>query len=70
MGGFGHSGEDIEKGGDFCGQGEARGEEAEIGVEASGARMVVTRAEVEVRDEVALFAADYEKDFAVGFESD
>jgi hypothetical protein len=70
MSGFYHASENIEKGGDFCGQGEARGEEAEIGVEASGARVVVAGAEVEVRDEVVLFAADYEKDFAVGFETD
>ena len=60
MSGFGHAGENIEKGGDFCGQGEARGEEAEIGVEASGARMVVARSKVEVGGEVVLFAANEE----------
>jgi hypothetical protein len=58
MGEFGHSGEDIEKGGDFCGEGGPGSEEAKIGIEAGGARMVVARSEVKVGDEVAFFTAN------------
>ena len=58
MGGFGHSGEDIKKRGDFCGKGGPGSEEAEICIEAGGARMVVARSKVEVGGEVFLFAAN------------
>lgn len=60
MGDFGHSGEDIEKGGDFCGEGGPGSQEAEIGIEAGGARMVVARSEVKVGDKVAFFTANEE----------
>ena len=60
MGDFGHSGEDIEKGGDFCGEGGPGSQEAEIGIEAGGARMVVACSEVKVGDEVVLFTANEE----------
>ena len=58
MGGFGHSGEDIEKGGNFCGEGGSGSQEAEIGIEAGCAGMVVACSEVKVGDEVVLFAAN------------
>lgn len=67
---FGHAGEDVEKIGDFGGEGGAGGEETEIGIKAGGARMVVTGTEVEVRGEVIFFSSNKEKDFAVGFEAD
>ena len=70
MVGFGHAGEDVEKIGDFGGEGGAGGKETEIGIKAGGARMVVTSAEVEVRGEVILFSSNKKKDFAVGFETD
>ena len=60
MGNFGHSGEDIEKRCDFCGEGGPGSQEAEIGIEAGGARMVVACAEVKVGDEVAFFTANEE----------
>ena len=60
MGNFGHSGEDIEKGGDFSGEGGPGSQEAEIGIEAGGARMVVACSEVKVGDEVVLFTANEE----------
>jgi hypothetical protein len=58
MVGFGHAGEDVEKIGDFGGEGGAGGEETEIGIKAGGARMVVARSEVKVGDEVAFFTAN------------
>ncbi len=60
MGDFGHSGEDIEKRGDFGGEGGPGSQEAEIGIEAGGARMVVACSEVKVGNEVVLFAANEE----------
>ena len=68
MGGFGHSGEDIKKRGDFCGKGGPGSKEAEIGIEAGGARMIVARSEVKVGNEVAFFTANEEENLAVGFE--
>ena len=58
MGGFGHSGKDIKKRGDFCGEGGSGSQEAEICIEAGGARMVVARSEVKVGNEMVLFAAN------------
>jgi hypothetical protein len=60
MGDFGHSGEDIEKSGNFCGEGGPGSEEAKIGIEAGRPRMVVACSEVKVGDEVVLFAANEE----------
>jgi hypothetical protein len=68
MSGFGHSGEDIEKGGNFCGEGGSGSQEAKIGIEAGGARMIVARSEVKVGNEVAFFTANEEENLAVGFE--
>jgi len=68
MGGFGHSGEDIKKGGDFCGEGGPSSQEAKIGIEAGSARMVVACSEVKVGYEVVLFTANEQKNFAMGFE--
>jgi len=70
MVGFRHAGKDVEKIGDFGGEGGAGGEETEIGIKAGGARMVVTSAEVEVRGKVIFFSSNNKKDFAVGFEPD
>ena len=67
VGGFRHSREDVKERGDFGGQGGATGEQAEVGVEAGGAGMIVSCTEVQIGLEMVLFPADDEEDFAVGF---
>ena len=67
VGGFRHSREDVEEGGDFGGQGGATGEQAEVGVEACRTGMIVSCTEVQIGLEMALFPTDDEEDFAVGF---
>ena len=67
VGGFRHSREDVEERGDFGGQGGATGEQAEVGVKAGSTGMIVSRAEVQIGLEMALFPTDDEEDFAVGF---
>jgi len=67
VGCFRHSRQDVEKRSDFGGQGGETGEQAEVGVEAGGAGMIVSCTEVQIGLEMVLFPADDEEDFAVGF---
>ena len=70
VGGFRHSREDVKKRGDFGGQGGARGEQAEVGVEAGGAGMIISRSKMKVGDQVTFLSANDEENFAVGFQAD
>ena len=70
VGGFRHSREDVKERGDFGGQGGATGEQAEVGVEAGGAGMIISRSKMKVGDQVTFLSANDEENFAVGFQAD
>ena len=70
VGGFRHAGKHVKERGDFGGEGSPGGEEAQIRVKTGGAGVVVAGAEMEIRTEVAFFAADEKKGFAMSFQAD
>ncbi len=64
---FRHARENIKERGDLGGEHGTAGEQAEIGIKAGGAGMVVSRSEVEIGLEVAFLPSDNEQNLAVGF---
>ena len=67
---LGITGQQVEQGAGVFAELGAAGEEAQVGVEPGGGRVVIARAQVDVAADAVVLAADDERGLAVGLQSD